>query len=475
MVNIKAIMEVVNSQQNIDRINADYERYVMYNGKLKEIISKAIRAEFLLPETVTSLIDRVVPINIVQKIINKLSAVYRESPIRYPVDGDDLDQEIIDFYTEEMSLNRIMKHANRMFKLHKHVAIEPYVCSEGEPRVRALPSHTYTPYSDDPIEPNKATILVKHLLMNQDPSKSRHAIWSAQEHWIVDGAGKIVAEEMNAMNNPEGINPYGVLPFVFIKDSDDLLIPLANDDLRNMQICISLLLTDLNLASKFASWSIIYLIGVENEKISFNPNSVITLPHVPGTEKPEIGKIKNDLDTVGLLAQVEALVGLLLTTNNLSVGSVSAHLDANNMASGVAKMLDESSSTEDKNDQVAFFEGAEKEFFWKLSQFIIPVWLKSGMLAPDYQKSFSDKFELGISFPDFRPSISEKDLLEVELSKLQNGLTTKAGVIKAINPGFTDLEVDSVIAEINKEKLDNVKFFDINAPEEPIEDSNQFN
>lgn len=466
MPDVKQIMEHVNSQENRDRISADYDRYTVYNGKLRDLIQKAITKEFILPETVRDLVGRIIPVNITQKICNKLAAVYREAPVRFPVDGNELDLEALDFYVDEMQFNRLMKHANRMFKLHKHVALEPYLSQDGQPKMRVLPSHTYTPYSDDPIEPNKPTAMVKHLFMSSDPDKSRYAIWTEQNHWIVNGNGAVMTDDMVAMNNPDGVNPYGILPFVFIKDSDDLLVPISDDDLISLQVAICLLLTDLAFASKFSSWGIIYLIGVENERISFNPNSVITLPHPPGTEKPEIGTVKQQLDSDAMLRQVEALVALLLTTKNLSVGSVSGQLNVQNSASGVAKLIDAADTTEDREDQIAFFSEAEKEYWWKFAHNILPVWVKTGNMDPEFVKKFSEPFELGIQFPEFRPMMGDNERLDIEIKKLDQGLTTKRDAIKSMNPELTDFEIDQIIADINKEKLSNVKFFEKNMQDE---------
>lgn len=457
MLDLEKIIAFVNSKENRQRVSDDYNRYIVYNGQLKELIQTAIQKEFVLPETVRDMIARIIPINITKKISDKLAAVYRESPIRYPVDEDEIDQETLDFFVEEMSFNRLMKHANRMFKLCKHVLLEPYVCAEGEPRLRVLPSHTYTPYSDDAIEPNKPTVFVKHIKIDVELNKTRYAVWSKDEHWIVDGQGAIVKEEMSAMNNPEGINPYGELPFIYIKDSDDLLVPISDDDLISLQLALCILATDLAFASKFQCWSIVYLIGVENEKISFNPNSVITLPHNPGTERPEIGTVKPTVDSDAMLRQMEALVALLLTTKNLSVGSVSGQLNPSSSASGIAKLIDQSDTTEDRSDQIAFFASAEKEFWWLFAHSILPVWVANGQLNPEYVKLFSDKFELGILFPDPQPMISDKDKLDVEVTKLDNGLTTKWDVVKQLNPDLSDYEIDAILADINKEKVANVK------------------
>ena len=69
MPNLKMIAEQFNTEENQKRIDDDFIRYLMYNGKLKGIIEQAIRKEFKKPETIDRLIHRIIPINFVQKII----------------------------------------------------------------------------------------------------------------------------------------------------------------------------------------------------------------------------------------------------------------------------------------------------------------------------------------------------------------------------------------------------------------------
>jgi hypothetical protein len=462
MPNLEKIIEFFKSEENQKRLRSDSDRYMVYNGKVKDLVRAAIQKEFLLPETVEDMVGRIIPINITQKIVNKLSQVYREAPVRRPSDLNDADQESLDFYVNETNFNRIMKNANRMFKLHKHVCLEPYVCSNGIPSMRVLPSQTYTPFSDDPIDPKKPTAFLKHIKMDQDATKQIHEYWTNEEHLIINGNGEVLFDEMLKMNNPDGINPYGVIPFVYIKDSDNELIPIQDDDLISMQLAINLLLTDLAFATKYQSWSIFYLIGIQNQKISFNPNSVITLDHAPGTEKPEIGTIKPELDSDAMLRQVEALVAMLLTTKSLSVGSVSGQLDAKNPASGIAKVLDESETTEERKDQVAFFEVAEKDFWFNFAHKILPVWTSAGIIDPSYVMPFTEPFELSIIFPDFKPMIGEKDKVELLKAKLDAGFISFRMAIKELYPNISDLELDSYVAELRKEKLDNMQFFQNN-------------
>lgn len=454
----KQAIEEVREGQNKQRIQEDKLRFNVFQGQLRDEVLGFLRSEFLKPETIQAMQHRIVPINITQKIINKLAMVYRQAPMRSPVLENDGDQTLVDLYTDSFNLNEKMKSANRFFKLHKHTALEPFVDRDGVPRMRVLPSQTYTPLSDDPIQPERPTGFVKHVITdNQDPSKMRFHYWTDERFWILDGEGNMVGDEMSALDNAEGVNPFGKIPFIYVPENDDgRLIPISDDDLISMQFVICALLSDLTFASKYQAWSIYTLTGVDStETVGMNPNSVLFLP-----EGASFNAVKADIDIDSMLAQVEAHVGLLLTTKNLSVGDITGDVSAaSNAASGVAKMIDRSETTEDRMDQEAYFVNAERRLWELWAHDMLPVLVAANRIAPDWQGQFSPEFELAIEFPDQKPVVSDKELIEVELMKLDGGLTTKKRAMQSLFKDMSSEQVDALIAEIEEQKRSNVQAF----------------
>lgn len=458
MPDFKELVNRVKSPENIKRIKDDTVRFNMYQGQVRNAIRHAIQREFEKPETIHGLQSRIVPVNIMQKIINKLAAVYQQSPSRTPLDKNVNDQELIDLYEKPFKINQNMKFANRFFKLDKHVALEPFLDHKGMPRMRALPSQNYTPIGDDPIEPQRVTTFVKHIKVDDlDPKKTRLQVWTDEQFVIVDGHGLVVMEEMVALNNPDMVNPFGVIPFTYISETDDgNLIPIPDDDLVSMQITIPLLLTDLSFASKFQLWSILAIIGADGENVTFNPNSIMSLPN-----GADVKVIKPEVDIDQGLRQVEALIAMLLTTKNLSVGDVSGQLSTANMASGVAKLLDKAETTEDRKDQEEFFRNGEMEFWNKYAHNILPVWVESGEIDRKFAGSFTEDFELSIKFADPKPFIGDKDRVDLEVTKLDNSLTTEKMALQVIHPEMDGEQINDLVDELGKEKKEKVQAFSI--------------
>lgn len=451
----KELIDIIYCEENLCRIDSEYKKYKVYNGQLRKQVSEAISKEFILPETVKELNKRIIPVNITQKVINKLAMVYKNSPLRTSTIENEEDNNAIQFLADTMQMDLIGKSTNRLFKLNKSGMLEPYVDYKGKPSLRSIPNHMFTVASDDPIDPTRATHVVKHLNMGSyedgkqmvnERANHIHVVWSDTEHYTMDGEGNII-------DNPG--NEYGVNPMTYIKEGD-CLMPIPDDDLYFLQIAICLLLTDLAFASKYQAWSIIYIIGAETQNLTFNPSSVVTLPMGRDGTKPDIGTIKPTLDTQALLSQVEALIGLLLTTKSLSIGSVTMKLEAGNTASGISKMLDESHTTEDQKDQQAYFVNAEEELWKKMATNILPAWINAGAIDPKYIVNFSQEFEPRVIFTAPEIPLSKQEVVELEKLKLDARLTTKKMALREVHDDLNDDEIEDLILEMNQEGLDSL-------------------
>jgi len=449
---IKEKLEMINSQSYRVQRDADLKRFQIFNGNLYPAMKEAILEEFKKVETVEALCRRMVPINIIRKIVTKLAGLYVEAPIREASDDNESDQVMIDLIEDSASLNSRMKEANRYFKLWKRNLIEPFVDDFGMIRVRNLPKHCYEVFSHSSLSPEIPDTIVKILKCDPaEPTKCEYSFWTDQEFKIVNGNAEVLMDRMMAMNNPDGINPYGVLPFVYINEASYSVNPLPNDDLLRLATLIPILLSDLAFASKYQTWGIIFTIGYDGD-LPVNPNSVISLPFGPDGEKPEIGTVKPEFSMDSALSYIQALIDFLLTTNNLSTNAIHGQLNAQSPASGIAKALDEAESTEDKKDQQDYFLNAEYELWDKLANNLLPTWKEQGALNPKFFKGFSDGFEITVILKEPRIFTSEKELIEIAKMKIDNELSTLRRELEVLYPSMTPEQIEKLEKEIDEAK-----------------------
>lgn len=460
---LKYIIDDVNSHDKKEERIEDHKRWLFFHGKTKDIIIDSLSKEFKKPETIDELITRIVPLNIMKKIITKLAGIYVESPQREASDGNESDNELIENLEDSMQMNILMKEGNQYFKLFKRNLIELYVDKQGRPRARNIPRHCYEAYSFDPVSPEYPTVIVKIVKDSNKKEEQLLTIWTDEQHIECNGKGEIFINQMN----PDMINPYGCLPFVYINESSTSISPLCDDDLLNVSIAIPVVLTDLLYACRFQCWAIIYTIGAVGD-IPVNPNSVIGLQYDENGQKPEIGTIKPSVDSEKIIQLVTNILSILLTTKNLSAGTIKSTINVNDVLSGISKMLDNAENVEDKKDQQAFFYAAERDMWNKLARFMLPYWRSVGMLNEKVNREFSSVFEVSVTFREPKVMISEQEALEISSKKLDLKLTTRKIELQKLYPDYTEDEIDKLLVDIDKENSSTIN--EINGEENVIEE-----
>jgi hypothetical protein len=432
----------------------EYNKFVLYNGKSKKILTDAIKKEFKRPETIEELCSRIVPINIMQKIINKLSCVYNESPIRFTPDSD-YDEELLEKYEDSLMINIRMREANRHFNIYKKTLVEIYIDKLGIPRLRALPAYSYWAFSSDPVSPEIPDCIVKAIKSNADKQKERYVVWTDEEHIITDGSGNKIQEDLMRLQNPMGVNPYGKMPFGYIVDSSMSTEPIQDDDLYNVSVCIPLLLSDLNFAIKYQAWSLIYTIDMGGGDIPTSPNTVVHMDSNNGQKKPEIGMVKPSIDIDATLRNIEAILSFLLSSKGLKTDLISGTLKASDPASGISKIIDNASLHETRKDQQTYFYNLEHQIWDVLKNNCVPYWKETNQLNKDIPNDFTEKFQVNINFKEPKTTLTEKEQIEISKLRIDNNFSTLKRELFTLYPDYTDEEVDSLIEEIQAEKADN--------------------
>jgi hypothetical protein len=232
-----------------------------------------------------------------------------------------------------------------------------------------------------------------------------------------------------------------------------MLYPLRPTDLLNTQIVLGLLLSDCCLAQKYLSWSTLLILGAEGEqKLKVGPAATIQIPMGANGERPEVKYLQPDLKSEDVTNLVDRLIEHLLYTNNLSAGQTIGNLNSGNSSSGIAKVVDESQSTEDKEEQRKYFQNAEIELWDKFAHYMLPEWVSSGKINPEYTGAFSPDFELSINFQDMKPMLTDKEQLELIVMKLNNGLITKKQALEEMHPGKDGAIIDELLSDLEEEK-----------------------
>lgn len=449
---IKNKLDYINSEDSRKQKLDEYNKFLVYNGKIRGLLEDAIRKEFKKPETLNELFNRLLPLNIARKVIDRLAKVYETNPVREPIDGSEFDKEAIDYYEDVLDINRIGKLANRDYKLWKKALIEMYIDDSGYPRLRTLPAHTYYAFSDSLVSPTVPDSIFKIVRNDKDPAKSIYQVWSEDTFVVVNGRAEIMRDYMIQLNNPDMINPYGVLPFIYLVDSQIDIEPIQDDDLVAVSLAVPVLLTDTAFGIKYQSWSLVYTIGLNQGDLPSGANSVINLPFGPEGQKPEIGHLKTEVNIDGVLKYVESIVSILLSSKGLRSSAISTNLSPDASASGIAKMIDNAELVEERKEQYGVFYKFEHDLWFKMSKILIPYWQESGKLNLSIPVTFSDTFDISVQFKEPSVSITDKEKIELSKMRLDAGLSTKLMELKTIYPDKTEEELQNILLEIESQK-----------------------
>ena len=154
----KQIIEYVKANKNFIATNS--EALNIYEGNLlpyvDQILSNSLSANYY-----NAIKDRVLPINILQRFIDKVSTSYSESPKRTSMDAK--NQEFVDFYEEILDIDQSGYIADAYSNLFKGFAWEPYIDKNGKPAIRELPFNQFLVMSDSPVNPEEETIFIKFM------------------------------------------------------------------------------------------------------------------------------------------------------------------------------------------------------------------------------------------------------------------------------------------------------------------------
>lgn len=454
-------------QANQEYLQFNLRVFNILEGQIKREIEASLRQEILSPSALSRCLQRIPALNILQKTTDKLSKVYIEAPVRKA--DKSADQEVMDSITKISSLDTALMQANRLLTAQNSCAIEPYV-QDRQQRFRALPNHTFLPYSDDPINPLRMTVFIKFLGSetivdytttgkdgtNKEQSKENVRVvdivqlFSDDEIIVMDTSGRVRPDIMEKMGL-DGSNAFGVIPQTYINSSHFMLLPYVNQMGLDISVLIPKLLTDLNYAAQFMSHSIVWTKNVDLEGASINPDAIVNLGDklLDGGD-PEIGTIDPKVQIESQLQLIEFEFSAYMSTVGIKTASVGAMMPGRE-ASGFAKAMDEGDATAVRKELSELFRHVEKDFWAKLAM-VQAAWASAGEV--DEGRKFSSDFMDSFSVRFAEPKILKTDKEKYDELKVLHdlGAISVSQIVKEIKPDFTAAQVDAWMDEVKKEK-----------------------
>lgn len=417
----------------------------IYDGNLLPYID-SIMQKSLSPQYYNAIRDRIIPINIIQRYTDKVSTTYEKEPSR--LSENKRAQEFVDYYKNRFAMSVSGQIADQYSTLFKGFAWKPYINEKGVPAIRELSFDRFLVMSDSKVAPEDETIFIEFMgYKNSDQNSLIMFIYTDAEFdaCTLDGVG---CDEY--LVDTEGLNPIGVIPFVYGKRQKNKLIPTQDTDMLSIGKTMSVMLSDAAGAQMFQCFSVMYGIDVNNENMILSPNVFWSFKS-DNEKTPSVGTIKPEADTQKVLEFVVNVFILWLETKGVRVGSVGS-IDTGNVASGISKIIDEMDVYNIKKKSMEWFKKDEEELWNEKLPMIHNYWVKNGMIMDSSAPTLigeSDLKDMGVvvDFGKLEPMITRSEEIANIKAEKELGTMTREQAIRKLHPDYSDEQVVEVMAE----------------------------
>lgn len=480
--NINRIIEEVNGEAEKARRAMHERRHKIYLDGGKEYLLEQIEREFSR-EAVKEM--RIAPVNLLKKIIKKKCTIYKESPFRNT--ELDSDQNLIDYYVEKMSLNEQMLKFDCYRELFSNTVNYIHPIPGGDLISRVTPPYLYT-LTGSPVDPTKVTSIsfnsfdesglitplqdvpgggnfsrqtqletkegiVDSLEKDIDDGDRVFISWSESQHITFNEKGEILVQDESG----DFSNPIDRMPIVLGRKETDVSVwAEQGEDLVDLAMAAQLALSDILTIAKHQGFSILNIISEEEPKnLTFGLNRAIWLKQTQDGPQPSIGYVQASSPISEYKDLVLDIIGLMLSTNDMSVNTIGGRAQTRNVTSGFQALIEMSDTLEAVELKKPMLKKAEKEMWdiisrWHNYLFDINELSEE---ARSYGK-FSDDFNIEINYSDAKPIESEQERLESVQKLTDLGLITRRDALKKMNPNLTEDQIDVKMEEIEAEKAE---------------------
>lgn len=431
---LKTMVDILREvKKNQPKFDHDEKIFNILEGDVGSYLAHEFQNQLKNPKTALEIEQRSCPINILRKIVDKLSKLY-STPVSRTAENS-IDQELLESYSYRV--DAYFSEANAAFNAYKRAGIEIYY----DERLRQLgfrnvQTYLYMPYCDDEVNITRMTHYIKIF-------KDKYYIYSDDELICVSKDGQVMPSPT------DGINEYGVIPFAYISRSKYRIMPTPDTDLYQMSLLFPVLLSDLNLSVKYMINPIVYGIDLDTENLERNPNVFWSFRTTEDGRTPTIGSITPTADIAGILSNIKEQMSFWLETKNIKANAIGID-SGDTHSSGLSLMIRNVDTTEDRNQQITYFQELEDDFWSKLA--VIHNYL-ADIGAIDERRKFSADFAVNVKYADQKPLEDKLSLVQRLDLEIRRGLISRRAAIKELHPDYTNEVIDQMMQEMDGDAI----------------------
>lgn len=445
----KKLTEYIESYKSY--LHTNYELFDIYEGNLKGYVDNILRST-LTSAYYSKMKDRIYPINILKRIIDKLAKVYGRKPLRTASSN----QQVLEVYEKLFNIDSQFNIADEFTNLFKGYAMEPYLDTEGNPALRVLPFDRFLVESESIVDPTQVTRFYKHIGKIQKKGKEIDAwlVYTDETFVAIDADGDIIDKFMkdDQGNLLDGTNPLGFIPFFYSGMSNYKVIPTQDTDTLALAKLLPTQISDLSGVSLFQCFTIIYGIDVDAENLVMSPNAFWNFKSDPKSDKaPLIDTVKPSADIEKVLMFIRETFKMWLESRGIKATGSTANRfgGVSDAASGISKIIDEMDTSEIVKKGIEKFKKDEYHF-WKMIAKIHNHWVDKGVMSR-YPKLPED-WTVTVQFDEPKPLVNRNDEVETIIKERDGGIISTRTAIEKLYPDWKKERIEEEIRQIEKEK-----------------------
>jgi len=457
-------LALLNSTSEEDRQNSQELRLNMYLDNYEPEVTELLKSQFH-PKNANRLYPMLATYyNLLKKIVDIQSILYNKSAVRewYKRNKNKDGSAILDESYSELMANSNIDITSQTINTLTNVNNTSFmrIIPDVENNIikySAVPSELIA-VTQDPQDPTRINRLIHKVVIQDSYSKlaniastqsstrtekisyiSRYFYWDDENYIILDSDMKPMAQE----NNPENINPYGIIPYVLFTNtpsiSGSIWNETVNSDLYKGTLQINVLQTYFNNALKLTAYRQPTITGIDSkeaEKLDHRVSDALQ-PIVVTSDKATIGTMDLSGGVTELKESIHDIISEIADNHGVSFNSRTTSAQKQSAA---ALSMEKEDIENLRQSQIPLYRASEKELAYK-----------SIIIAnQDLGYNIDIEGDFSIDFYEDEMAMDPKAKLEVDAFNLKSNLKSIVDLYIESDPDCPDEE--TAIKRLNKNK-----------------------
>lgn len=306
----------------------------------------------------------------------------------------------------------------------------------------------------DPLEihnlPNEALVSKRSMSDLDKEDNLIYEWWSKKYHFFTDSKGKII--KTNEIDNPIMMLPF--IDYTFDKEGE--YWATGGEDLCDGAILLNVIITDLLVIANHQGWGQLIITGDKDalEGEEFGPHYAVILTKPQEDENaPDAKYISANPPLDQWISIIRTYLTLLLISNELSPKGVAGDLAANNIVSGISKILDDAESIADMTDSYQSYADREPLVWKRIKAWQEYLGERQALSENLAEIDAIETTKVVLSFDQRKPVVSEEQRIKILEMRRSLGIDSMIDTLMRDDDSLTREEAEARLMQILKDEI----------------------